>query len=173
MSNQVAVAPSRAGPAHWIFFGVILILACTVVASITGEINGSTIGYGIGLTAIPAVIAFLVMSKGRNIVAGYAVFLVLISVISGREVYDKLEETKTSILRGCLERNPAVDALPEDQQKAFCGCYSDKLEGKVLLRISTIALSFSTPPASAADDPAFVSMATLAWNECKSQIGAN
>ncbi|RVC61105.1 MAG: hypothetical protein EOS65_21355 [Mesorhizobium sp.] len=137
-----------------------------VAAALYGEINGESLGYGVGLTSIPALLSFLIMRKGRNRLAGYIAFIVLIGIIQRQEILSRVEQTQNGIVKGCLERNTDVDVLPEDKQKIFCDCYSEKLAGKVLQHTTIAALTFRTMPLNPKDDPQFVTTATKAWGEC-------
>ncbi|RUW27658.1 MULTISPECIES: hypothetical protein [unclassified Mesorhizobium] len=164
--DSKVVPPSLANRKHWILFGLIFGGAALVAAALYGEINGDSLGYGVGLTSIPALLGFLIMRKGRNLLAGYIAFIVLIGIVGRQEVLNRVEQTRNGIVKGCLDRNTDVDSLPEGQQKIFCDCYSGKLAGKVLQHTTLTALTFSTLPSDAKDDPQFVSIATKAWSEC-------
>jgi len=165
-ADSKVVPPSRANLKHWILFGLIFGGVSLVAAALYGEINGDSFGYGVGLTSIPALLSFLIMRKGRNLLAGYIAFIVFIGIVGRQESLSRVEQTRSGIVKGCLELNTDVDSLPEDQQKIFCDCYSGKLAGKVLQHTTLAALTFRTLPSNAKDDPQFVSIATKAWEEC-------
>ena len=168
-NNPNAVAKPRTSYARWIVFWVICAAAVLLVASIEGVINGSTLGFGAGMMAIPAAIAGYLMRKGNNVLVGFAVLVAVSGALTGQQAFRKLRATNHDIADACVNRNAAVDALPENQQATYCGCYADRLAGKLLLHVSANALMF-TPVADAAIDPVIVSMATKASEECAAQL---
>ena len=168
--ESIESAP-HANSKHWLLFCLIFAAATMVTATLWGgEINAETFGYGIGMTTIPALIAFFIMRKGRNISAGYAVFLVLAGLLIWKEFDKRSDSLQKEILTGCLERNVEVDALPEDQQKTYCGCYSDQLAPQLQWYFSMAAMSFRTSPRNPLDDGKVVAMATQASEECAAKL---
>ncbi len=166
VENADALPPK--GVKHWPLFLVATVLAFLISAAINTSWAGA-----LGYVAVPSLLGLFLVWRAtswKGLAVGYLVLIVLLTMLVGGDVSEKLKGTRAAMKDSCMTGNAQVAMLPsQEQRNSYCSCYSEKMGWPVLREVGVAFLTLKEPEPIQSNKP-LMSKASAVVAECASQI---